>query len=76
MTPHERMPVFSLDVTRTFLGNTCCSDYKSQCETGKAEEAQSEAPALTISGYTTYANAHCEDSGGASELKKHQRFSR
>ncbi|CAE7191686.1 unnamed protein product [Symbiodinium necroappetens] len=54
---------------KTFLGNTCCSDYKSQCETGKAEEAQSEAPALTISGYTTYANAHCEDSGGASELK-------
>ncbi|CAE7461558.1 unnamed protein product [Symbiodinium natans] len=53
---------------KTFLGNTCCPDYKSQCEAGEAQESQATAPALTISGFTTYANAHCENSQGALEL--------
>ncbi|CAE7371231.1 unnamed protein product [Symbiodinium pilosum] len=52
----------------TFLGNTCCPDYKSHCEAGAAPEAQTTATAVTIAGYTTYANAHCSDVKGASEL--------
>ena len=55
---------------KTFLGNTCCPDYKSQCSAGEVQaqtvapsreaEVQTAAPSRTISGYTTYANAHCD----------------
>mmetsp|Transcript_108188 Transcript_108188/g.316384 ORF Transcript_108188/g.316384 Transcript_108188/m.316384 type:complete len:469 (-) Transcript_108188:176-1582(-) len=50
---------------KTFLGNTCCPDFKDQCQ-GSASKAPTAA-----SEYTRYANAVCSRLHGAVEQSKH-----